>query len=88
MRFNPKYKINKVAGEYILLDTTVDSVNMNKVFAMNEPAAWLWKKIGESEFDMPDCVQLVCDEYEVNRDVAEHDVENMIRLWREYNILL
>lgn len=44
MRFNPKYKINKVAGEYILLDTTVDSVNMNKVFAMNEPAAWLWKK--------------------------------------------
>ena len=88
MRLNPRYKLNTVAGEYMLLDTSASSVNLNKVFSMNEPAAWLWRKIGDREFDEALLVDWICQEYDVSRDVAGPDVSNMVRIWREYGMLL
>lgn len=88
MKLNPDFKLFKVAGEHIVLDSRLASVDMNQVLRMNDPAAWLWKRIGNSEFDEPMLVRLICDEYDVDRSVAEADVHNMICLWRQFNMLL
>ena len=88
MRLKPSFRLNRVAGEYILLDTEVDTIDMRKVFSMNEPAAWLWKKIGDSSFDERSLVDMICSEYDVSAADAERDVANLIRLWREYGMLI
>ena len=72
----------------MLLDTAVDTIDMRKVFSMNEPVAWLWRKIGDSSFDERTLVELICSEYDVSEEDAEKDVKNLIRLWREYGMLL
>lgn len=72
----------------MLLDTAVDTIDMRKVFSMNEPVAWLWRKIGDSAFDERTLVELICSEYDVSEEDAEKDVKNLIRLWREYGMLL
>ena len=88
MRLNPKFKLNMVAGEYMLLDTTATTINLNKVFSINEPAAWLWRTIGGQEFDEPMLVEWVCAEYDVPASVAEQDVHSMVCLWRQYDMLI
>ena len=88
MKLNPKFKLNKVAGEYMLLDTTADTVNMNKVFSINEPAAWLWRRIGSGEFDEQTLVSWILSEYDVDQEIAESDVRNMICLWDKFGMLV
>ncbi len=87
MRLNPDFKLNTVAGEYMLLDTTATTINLNKVFGINEPVAWLWRKIGTQEFDEPTLVEWVCAEYNVSTAVAGQDVHNIVCLWRQYDML-
>lgn len=88
MKLNPRYKLNRVAGEYVLLDTAASTVDMNHAFCMNEPAAWLWGRIGAQEFEEPVLVEWICDEYDVDRSVAESDVRNILHLWHQYGMLL
>lgn len=88
MKLNPNFKLEKVAGEYILLDARTDSVDLNKVFSMNEPAAWLWRKIGAQEFDEHLLVSWICDEYDVDPGLAESDVCKMLMLWDKFGMLL
>ncbi len=72
----------------MLLDTSARSVNLSKVFSVSEPAAWLWEKIGDADFDEPMLVDMLCGEYDVTREIATEDVRNMVRLWNEYGMLL
>ena len=88
MKLNPKFKLSKVAGEYLLLDSTQTSVDMNRVFSMNEPSAWLWRRIGSQEFDETRLVDWICDEYDVTRELAASDVHGLVSLWNEYGMLL
>ncbi|MCQ2065785.1 MAG: PqqD family protein [Bacteroidaceae bacterium] len=88
MKLNLNYRLNRVAGEYMLLDTTRTRIDMNRVFSMNEPSAWLWRRIGSQEFDEPMLVDWICAEYDVSRELAAADVHNMVCLWKEYGMLL
>lgn len=88
MRLNNRFKLNEVAGGYMLLDTAGGTVSLNRVFSMNEAAAWLWRQIGDREFDEPMLVDMICREYGVSRGVAGSDVAKMVRLWREFGMLL
>lgn len=88
MRLNNRFRLDVVAGEYMLLDTMAGTVNLNRVFSMNEAAAWLWRQIGDREFDEPMLVRMICSEYGVSSDVAGSDVAKMVRLWREFGMLL
>lgn len=88
MKLNPDFKLITVAGEHIILDSSQGSVNMNRVFSMNDPAAWLWRKIEGTEFDEAMLVELICDEYDVDRSVAESDVHSQICLWKQFKMLL
>lgn len=86
MRLNPRFRLRTVAGEHMIVETGV-AVNMNKVFSLNGPAAWLWRKIGSQDFDEQLLVDWICAEFEVERSVAEADVRNMVNLWRGYDML-
>ena len=86
MRLNPRFRLRTVAGEHMIVETGAVA-GKDKVFSLNEPAAWLWRKIGLQEFDEQLLVDWICAEFEVERSVAEADVRNMVNLWRGYDML-
>ena len=81
MKLNHAFKLNEVAGEYMVIDTRGNVTNLSKVFCMNETAAWLWKKIGTQSFDESQLVKWICDEYEVTEEQASADVKCLLSLW-------
>lgn len=87
MKINQAFKLNEVAGEYMLVNTGDRAVNLSTVFRLNETAAWLWGKIGEESFSEEMLVNWLCDEYEVTREVAAEDVSAMVKVWKEYGML-
>jgi len=87
MRLNQDFKLNVVAGESMLVNTK-GAAAMTSVCSLNEPAAWLWKRIGTEEFDVPALVEWLCEEYEVDAKTAEADIVDMLIVWKEYGMVL
>jgi len=87
MKLNHDFVLNEVAGESMLINT-MSSNDMTSVCSLNEPAAWLWNKIGDSEFDVPQLVEWLCGEYDVDAATAEADIKDLLKVWSEYGMLL
>ena len=83
MRLDPKFELDCVAGQHMLVDSASDCV-----FGINEPAAWLWERIGQQDFDEPLLVEWLCAEYDVDPLRAKADVHNIVLLWQKYGMLL
>lgn len=80
MKLNQQYRVYEVAGQYLLLYTGAKAVNANAAFELNEPTAWLLKRIGEQEFTQNDLVSWLLEEYDVSEERAISDVAEFIML--------
>ena len=59
----------------------------NLMISMNESAAMLWKEIDGKDFDAETLTNLLMENYDINRDVAEHDVTALLKSWKEAGII-
>lgn len=87
MKLNQKFILREVAGEYMLVNSDAQRVDLTSVFSLNESAAWLWRRIGTLEFTEDDLVTWLLDEYEVEEDVARGDVRDMVALWHQFGMI-
>ena len=87
MKLNRDFKMNVVNGDSMLYNMKT-AADMSSVCILNEPAAWLWNRIGDSEFDVPQLVAWLCEEYEVDEATAETDIRDLLKIWDEYGIVL
>lgn len=71
----------------MLLDTSTSKVNLSKVFRLSSSAAWLWEQLAGKEFTEEDVVGMICSEYEVAEDVAKHDVNHLLDVWKNHGII-
>lgn len=88
MKLNPSFILRKVSGENMLVNTEAKGVDMTAVFSLNDSAAWLWNRIGDSEIDEDLLVEWICGEYEVEEDVARRDIRDMLALWGQYGMIV
>lgn len=87
MKLNKDFKMNVVNGDSMLYNMSA-AADMSSVCILNEPAAWLWTRIGDAEFDIALLVEWLCEEYEVDKETADADVRELIKVWEEYGIVL
>lgn len=61
----------------------VDSgqVNLTEVYTLNATAAALWKWVQGREFTSADLTDYLCEHYQVERSVAQQDVERLLAEW-------
>lgn len=71
----------------MLLDTTPSSVNLSKVFRLSSSAAWLWKRIGDSDVSEDTLVEWICSEYEVSEKEARQDIKCLLDVWKNHGII-
>lgn len=88
MRINPIYKVRDVAGEHVLLLQGKNGGDMTRVVAFNASALLLWNSLSNKDFEKEDAISVLLDNYEVDRTVAEADVDKWIGTLQECNLLM
>ena len=73
--------------EYILVAEGLEVMDANTMVSMNATAAFLWEAVEGKEFDTNIMVQLLLDEYDVDRETAEKDVTALLQIWNKANVI-
>jgi hypothetical protein len=87
MKTRKGYTLRSLGNEYILVPEGLEAVDCNRMISMNATAAYLWESVEGKEFDAEALVLLLLDEYDISREVAEHDVADLVQNWLEAGII-
>lgn len=87
MRIKKGYRLRHLGKEYILVAEGLDVLDANTMVSMNATAAFLWEAVEGKAFDAETLVQLLLDEYDVNRETAEKDVKQLLETWNKADAL-
>lgn len=88
MKINPELTLREMAGEYIIVNPFSDIVDMTQIYTMNETAAWLWQQMEGKEFTAEDIAEALCEEYEVDKETALFDANELCTEWRKAGFLI
>lgn len=87
MKIKDGFTLRTMLGENIVVGEGLAQVNFNKLITLNETAAFLWKEVSGKEFTKEDLVQLLLDNYEVEKDRASEDVDKLVDTWIKEGII-
>ena len=57
------------------------------VYTLNETAAALWEQVKNREFDTPELVQWMCNEYDIDETTALKDIQHTLEEWKNFGLL-
>ena len=83
---NTDFVLREVLGEYMLIPTGKLSMTTNGVITISESAAYLLKKMDQGKTISQLC-ELLLEEYEVDRETALSDVNEMVDNMYALNII-
>lgn len=81
MKLNNDLILRQVKDEYLIINPFSETVDMTKVYTLNETAAWLWQQMEGKEFTTEDLTQAMLDEYEVDEDTARKCADDLAKQW-------
>jgi len=87
MKLSKDFKLNEVSGDFMLIRTKGNRTDMRKVFCLNEPAAFLYRKLGSDPFDESVMIACLTEEYDVDEATARKDISAMLAFWKQYGIV-
>lgn len=87
MKTKKGFTLRSLGNEHILVAESIEMTDFNRMISMNESAAMLWKKIDGKDFDADTLINLLMENYDINRDVAERDVAALLKSWKEADII-
>lgn len=88
MRQKKGFTLRNVCGENVIVAEGLEVINFNKLLSLNETAAYLWQKASEiGDFTAEQLADKLCEEYEVTREQALKDVEQMMTEWQKIGVV-
>lgn len=88
MKLNEALVLRQVGGEYMIVNPFTDTVDMTQVYSLNDTAAWLWQQLEGKDFTVQEVADLLCSEYEVDKETALADAEELCTQWKESGMAL
>lgn len=86
MKIKDNFVLRTVAGQTIVAPTGDAAISFNAMISLNGSGTVLWKAL-ETETTEKQLVEILLEEYEVSREVAEADVSAFVKKMREANLL-
>ena len=80
MKIKKNLVLRKIGSEYIIIVPDKDTVDLTEVYTLNETSAWIWEQFKNKDFTSEDIVDLLQQQYEVDRDKAMNDVQIFIEV--------
>ena len=87
MKTKKGFILRSLGKEFILVAEGLEAVDANRMISMNESAAFLWKAVEGKDFDADTLADLLQEEYDIPREVAEKDVATLIQIWQDADII-
>lgn len=87
MKKKKGFNLRSVCGEQIMVAEGIENIDFSSIISMNETSAYLWNELGEGDFSVEEMAELLCKEYEVDRETAVKDCVELARLWKEAGIV-
>lgn len=87
MKINSDLKLRQVGPKFMIVRVNAAQVNLNEVYTLNATAAALWKWAQGRDFTASELAGYLCEHYEVERTVAQADVDGMLADWRAFGLL-
>lgn len=87
MRIKNGFELRNVCGENIVISYGEQNIDFCKVISLNETAAYLWKGIGDNDFDVESLVGLLRKEYDVDEQTARKDISAMLDEWEKIGLV-
>lgn len=86
MKIKEGFVIREIAGESIVFALGEASKSFNGMIRLNESAKMLWKLL-EQGCQKENLICAMLEQYDVEREIAEHDVDRLIETLKGANIL-
>lgn len=87
MRTKKGLIMRTLGNEFILVDEGSNLTDFNRMISLNASAALLWEAVQDKEFDAETLINLLIEEYDINREVAEKDVASLLETWKKAEII-
>jgi len=88
MKLIDGFRLRPLGKEFIVVGEGPSQVDFNKMIALNQSAAYLWKEVEGKVFTVEDLADLLVKEYEIDRELALHDSEVIAEKWVDAGIAL
>ena len=86
MKIKDGFVLRTICGQNVVSGEGTANVNYSSLITLNETAAFLFKNLQGKEFTEDDAVELLLQEYEVDRDTAAKDVKALTAKWAEIGL--
>lgn len=85
MKLKEGFILRQVAGEHVVLSINTE-MDLNGMLTLNSTGRTLWCAL-EQEVQMPDLVQVLLDEYEVDEQTASAAAAGFVEKLKELDLL-
>jgi hypothetical protein len=88
MKRKEGFVLRTVCGEKVIVGEGLGAIDFGKLVSLNDTAAWIWEKAGEmGDFDADTLAKAMTEVYDVDYEVAQADVETLLKQWKELGII-
>ena len=87
MKIKQGFVAREIAGEYILIPVGETAMQVRGMISLSESGYLIYQKL-QQDCEKADLIQAVLNEYEVERSVADADVEAFLVQLRQLNLLI
>ena len=81
------FRLRPLGKELIVVGEGPSQVDFNKMIALNESAAYLWKEVDGKDFTVQNLAGLLVERYGIDLDQALKDSEAIAKKWIEAGIV-
>ncbi len=78
MKLKDNLTVRKIGDEYMIVSDSGLGLDYTRVISLNKTAAYLVQEVHQKEFTKEDWIDLLINKYNVDRDIAETDVQKLI----------
>lgn len=87
MKLRADLILRRIAGEHVVIPIGDNVAIFNGIISLNETASFLWEK-AQSPVTREELVSSLLDEYEVDKDQAQKDIDDFLHLLSEHKLLI
>lgn len=87
MKIKEGFTLKNIVGTFIVLPIGKRVIEFNVMLTLSESGAVLWRKL-EEEASMSELITTLLNEYDIDNETAERDIEQFINSLNERKLLL
>lgn len=87
MKIKDGFVLRTICGQHVVSGEGTANVNYSSLITLNDTAAYLFKNLQGKDFTEETAVELLLQEYEVDRDTAAKDVKALVAKWQEIGLV-